>query len=56
MGNLDNSGAITIELGEYVHDFFALTRVQVSSGFVRQEEFGIADDSSCDTDELLVTA
>lgn len=53
---MDDRCAFVVELGEEVHDFFALVSMEIAGGFVGEDQAGFADDGSGDGDELLLAA
>ena len=53
---LNDGDAFIIEALKHVHDFFALTGVEVSSWLVGEDDPGISYDSSRDAYKLLLTA
>src|SRR5206468_777172 len=54
--DLNDGHAFVIELAKQLHDFFALTGVQVSRGFVGEQKLGLGDDRSGNTNQLLLSA
>src|SRR4029077_12598082 len=44
------------ELAKQLHDFFALTRVQVSRRLISEQKFGLSDDRPGDAYQLLLSA
>jgi hypothetical protein len=56
MGNLNDGGAGIVESFEELHDLFALRGVQIAGGLIGKNEFGILDDGTGDTDQLLLPA
>lgn len=56
MGNLDDGGAGFVEPFEELHDLVALCGVEITGGFIGENEFGILNDGTGDADKLLLTA
>jgi len=56
VGDLDDGGAFVVEPLEQVHDLFALGRVEVAGGLVRQDHLGVGDHRPGDAHQLLLTA
>src|SRR5215467_3651348 len=54
--NLDDGGAAFVEPLKELHDLFALSGVQVASGFVRENELRRHDDGAGDAYKLLLAA
>src|SRR6266566_2592142 len=54
MRDLNDGHAFIIELAKQLHDFFALTGVQVSRGFVSEQKLRFGDDRACNTYQLLL--
>src|SRR6266566_5515813 len=54
--DLHNGHAFAIELAKQLHDFLALTGVQVSRGFVSEQKLGLSNNRPRNTDELLLPA
>src|SRR5207249_7351067 len=54
--DLNDGHAFVIELAKQLHDFFALTGVQVSRGFVSEQKLGLSNNRPRNTDELLLPA
>ena len=46
--------AFVIELAKELHDFFALTGMQVSRGFISEQKLRLSDDCPGNTYELLL--
>jgi hypothetical protein len=56
MRDLDDRGALGVELLEQLHDLLALARVEIAGGFVGQDELGARHDGARDSHELLLAA
>src|SRR5213592_677726 len=54
--DLHDGHAFVIELAKQLHDFFALTGVQVSRRLISEQKLGLSDDRPGDTYELLLSA
>src|SRR5438067_553251 len=54
--HLNDGHAFVIELAKQLHDFFALTGVQVSRGFISEQKLGLGNNRPRNTDELLLPA
>jgi len=51
---LHDRHALIIQLAKQLHDLFALTGVQISGGFVGQEQLRVSNDCPRNTDQLLL--
>lgn len=56
VGHHDDRAAFAIELQEHFHDFLFGFAVEVSCGFVGENDFGVIDECSGDGDALLLSA
>ena len=56
MRDLHDGHAFIIELAKQLHDFFALTGVQVSRGLISEQKLGLSDDRPGNTYQLLLSA
>ena len=56
MGDLNDGGALIVQLLEEVHDLLALTRVQVARGLVGQNQLRLGDNGPRHSHELLLSA
>src|SRR5438034_9673139 len=54
--DLDDGHAFVIELAKQLHDFFALSGVQVSRRLISEQKFWLSDDRTRTSDELLLSA
>src|SRR5439155_25828734 len=54
--HLHDGHAFIIELAKELHDFFALTGMQVSRGFIGEQKFRLGDDRPGNPDQLLLAA
>src|SRR5260370_8640047 len=53
--NLDDCGAFIIETLEHIHDLFPLTRVEIASRFVSQDDSRVCYHSASNAYELLLS-
>src|SRR5579875_2064130 len=56
MRNLNDGGALLVELLEKLHDFLALARMQIAGRLVCQNQFRVGDHSAGDGDKLLLAS
>src|SRR5690348_5640795 len=54
--HLDDRGALGVEALEKLHDFAALTRVEIPGRLVGENELGLGDHGARDPNELLLAA
>ncbi len=53
MGGDDNGCALVVDVAEQAQKFAGEVRVQVASGFVREDQAGLVCERACDGDSLL---
>src|SRR5206468_1591228 len=56
MRDLDDGHAFIVKLAEQLHDFFALTGVQIPGRLVGEQKLWLGNDRSRDTHKLLLSA
>src|ERR1700682_617401 len=56
VSDLNDGGAAFVQALEELHDFVALSGVEVAGGLVGEDELGVLNDRARDPDELLLTS
>ena len=56
VGDHADGGAALMDVAEEIHDRVAIFGVEVSGGLIGKENHGVANESACDGDALLLTA
>src|SRR5258708_29646009 len=56
VGDHADGGTALMDVAEKIHDRVAIFGVEVSGGLIGKENHGVADESACDGDALLLTA
>ena len=56
VGDHADGGTALMDVAEEIHDRVAIFGVEVPGGLIGKENHGVADESACDGDALLLTA